>query len=85
MPYDEGGGIGAEPEDGSGDLLGLAHPSDRFLRDDPFAALVGAAGEAVHHAGVDDAGADGIDADARLGGVEGGGFGEADHAVLGAV
>jgi hypothetical protein len=53
------------------------------LGDDAGAAFVGVAGEAAHHRGVDDAGADGVDADAVGGVVQGGRFGEADEAVLG--
>jgi hypothetical protein len=30
---DEGGGVRTEPEYSRGDLLGLSHPPDRFLRD----------------------------------------------------
>jgi hypothetical protein len=32
---DERGCIRAQPDDGRGDLVGSAHPSDRFLGDDP--------------------------------------------------
>src|SRR5438046_4867422 len=59
VPDDEGGRIRAQPDDGRGDLLGLAHPSDRLLRD-PFRAPFGwAPGEATHRPGVDVPGARG--------------------------
>ena len=80
---DEGGCVGAQPDDGGGDLLGSAHASDGFLGDDSVAAFVGTFGEAVHHLGVDDAGADGVDPDVRPGVVEGGVLGQPDDAVLG--
>jgi hypothetical protein len=64
-------------------LVGLAHSADRLLSDDGCTAFVGVAGEAAHHLGVDDAGADGVDADVRGGVVQGGRLGEADEAVLG--
>jgi len=80
---DEGGGVGAQPDDGGGDLLGSAHASDGFLGDDPVPAFVGAFGEAVHHLGVDDAGADGVDPDVRPGVVEGGVLSQPDDAVFG--
>ena len=68
--------------DGGGDLVGCSHSSDRFLGDHSVPALGGAAGEPVHHLGVDDAGADGVDADVRRRVVECGVLGQADHAVL---
>ena len=52
-------------------------------RDHLCAAFGGAAGEALHHRGVDDAGADGVDADVRCRVVERGRLGQADDAVLG--
>jgi len=51
--------------------------------DDPVPAFVGAFGEAVHHLGVDDAGADGVDPDVRPGVVEGGVLSQPDDAVFG--
>src|SRR5213078_759880 len=71
VPDDEGGRIRAEPDDGRGDLLGLAHPADRLLRDYLRAPLGRAAGEAPHHRGVDVPGADGVDAEVLPGVVEG--------------
>ena len=62
---DEGGRVRAQPEDGGGDLLGLAHPADRLLRDHPRAALGVPPLKRSIIGGVDDAGADGVDADVR--------------------
>ena len=42
VPDDEGGRLRTQPDDGRGNLLGPAHPSDRLLRDHPLAALGGA-------------------------------------------
>ena len=67
----EGGFVGAEPEHSSCDLLWGAHPPDRLLGYDGLAADGGSAGEAVHHLGGDDSGADGVDADSGIGVVEG--------------
>ncbi len=78
----EGGRVRAQPDDGRGDLLGLAHPPDRLLRDHLRAPFGRAPGEAIHHRRVDVAGADGVDADVLRGVVEGRRLGEADHAVL---
>ena len=52
------------------------------MGDDPVPFFGGAAGEAIHHLGVDYAGADGVDPDVRRGVVECGVFGQADHAVF---
>ncbi|HEX9285399.1 MAG TPA: hypothetical protein VF879_06985, partial [Nitrospirales bacterium] len=71
MSDDEGGRVRTQPHDGCGDLLGLAHPTDRLLRDHPLLPLGGAAGEAIHHRGVDDPGAHGVDADVLWGVVQG--------------
>ena len=70
---DEGGGVGAQPDDGGGDLLGSAHASDGFLGDDPVPAFVG----------VDAAGADGVDPMFYPGLVEGGVLSQPDDAVFG--
>ena len=43
---DEGGGVRAQPKDGGGDLLGLAHPPDWFLRDYCLLSFRGAAEDA---------------------------------------
>jgi hypothetical protein len=48
---------------GGRDFVWLAHPADRLLGDDGGTAFVGVAGEPAHHLGVDDAGADGVDAE----------------------
>ena len=45
VPDEKGGGVGAEPEDGSGDLLRLPHPSDRLLRGNISSGHVAAHGE----------------------------------------
>src|SRR5256886_14408345 len=82
VPDDEGGRVRAKPDDGRGDLLGLAHPADRLLRDHLRASLGRAPGEATHHRRVDVPGADGVDADVLRGVVEGRRPGDADHAVL---
>ena len=79
----EGGRVRAQPDDGRGDLLGLAHPPDRLLRDHLRPPLGRAPGEAAHHRRVDVPGADGVDAEVLRGVVEGGRLGQADHAVLG--
>ena len=61
---DDGGGcVRTEPEDGGGDFVRSAHPSDRRPVRSPGLALGGAASEPMHHFGVDDPGADGVDAD----------------------
>src|SRR5687767_4964581 len=49
----EGGRVRAQPDDGRCDLLGLAHPSDRLLRDHLRASFGRTAGETTHHGGVD--------------------------------
>src|SRR3954466_4716158 len=67
VPDGERGLLRAHPQHGRGDLLGAADAADRLLADDRGAALVGVAGEAPHHLRVDDAGADGVDADALCG------------------
>src|SRR4051812_10671299 len=79
----ERGLLGAQPDHGGGDLLRAPHAADGLLGDDRGAAFVGVAGEAAHHLGVDDAGADRVDADALGGVVERGGLRQADQAVLG--
>jgi len=78
----EGGRVRAQPDDGRCDLLGLAHPLDRLLRDHLRAPFGRAAGEAFHHRRLDVAGADGVDADVLRGVIEGRRLGEAKHAVL---
>src|SRR6059058_3740315 len=78
MPDDEGGRIRAQPDDGRGDLLGLAHSADRLLRDHLRASFGRAPGEAAHHRRVDVARADGVDTDVLRGVVEGRRPGEAD-------
>src|SRR5579884_1447802 len=60
VPDDKGGRIRAQPDDGRGDLLGLTHSPDGLLRDHPLASLGRAPAEAVHHRGLDDAGAHGV-------------------------
>jgi hypothetical protein len=60
---DEGGCVRTQPQDGVGDFVWCSHPSDRFLRDHSVPALGGAANEPLHHLGVDDSRADGVDAD----------------------
>ena len=75
--------VGAEPQNCGCDFVGLAHSADLLLGDDGGTAFVGVAGEAAHHLGLDDAGADRVDADVRGGVVEGGRLGEADEAVFG--
>ena len=54
---DEGGVVGGEIGDQRGDLLRLAEPADRNLRDDPFEHLLRHAGD---HVGVDIARADAL-------------------------
>jgi hypothetical protein len=63
----EGGRIRTEPDNGGGDFLGLAHPSNGFLRNHPLLSLVGASGKAIHHRRGDNAGAHGVDADVLRG------------------
>src|SRR4051812_39441380 len=72
VPDGERGLVRAEPEHRRGDLLRAAEAADRFLGDDRRVALLGAADEAPDHLGVDDAGADGVDADALRRLLEGG-------------
>src|SRR6476661_9056775 len=79
VPDGEGGLVRAEPEHRRGDLLRATETADRFLGDDGRVALLGAAGEAPDHLGVDDPGADGVDADALRRLLEGGRGGQADH------
>src|SRR4051794_3660560 len=83
VPDNEAGPGRAEPHDGRGDLLRTTHPPDRLLRNHLRAALGGAPGKPVHHRRVDVPRADGVDAEVLGGVVEGGGLGQADHAVLG--
>src|SRR5918993_3634861 len=82
VPDDEGRRVRAQPNDGRGDLLGLAHPPDRLLRDHPRPPLGGASAEAVHHRGLDDPGTHRVHAEVRRGIIERGRFREADHAEL---
>ena len=56
-----------KPDNGGGDFLGLAHPSNGFLRNHPLLSLVGASGKAIHHRRGDNAGAHGVDADVLRG------------------
>src|SRR5437588_7007015 len=79
-PTTKAGHVRAQPNDGRGDLLGLAHPPDRLLRDYPLASLGRAPAEAVHHRSLDDPGAHGVHADVRLRVVEGRRLREADDA-----
>ena len=67
MPYYEGGRVGTQPEYGCSDLFGVPHPPDRLLRDDSCPSLRGSTGEPIHHRGLDDPGADGVDPDGRFG------------------
>jgi hypothetical protein len=83
MPDDEGGRIRTQPYDSRRDLLGLPHPSNRLLRDHSFSPFRGASGEPLHHRGLDDPRAHGIDANVLQGIVEGRRLGQADYAVLG--
>ena len=76
------GCVRTQPEDRGGNLLRLSHPSDWLLGDHFRAAFGRAAGEAIHHRGVDVAGTDGVDADVLRSVVEGGRAGEADDAVF---
>src|SRR5438270_241648 len=55
--------VRAQPQDGGSDFLGRAHAADRLLRDHRFPSFLGAPREPIHHLGLDDPGADGIDAD----------------------
>src|SRR5215216_1963787 len=82
VPDDEGSRVRTQPQDSLGDLLRLSHPSDGLLRDHPLASFRRVTGDPVHHAGVDDPGADGIYADVGRCIVEGRRPGQADHAVL---
>src|SRR5687767_9478647 len=82
MADHESGRVRAQPDDGRGDLLGLAHPPDRLLGDYPRAPFGRAAGEAIHHRGVDIAGTDDVDADVLRGVVERRRSGEANQAML---
>src|SRR3954454_2529774 len=82
VPDGERGLLRAQPEHGGGDLLWPAHAADGLLGDDGGAAFFSAAGEAAHHLGVDDAGADRVDADAQGGVVERGRLRQADESVL---
>src|ERR671910_1996693 len=46
---DEGGRVRAKPQHGGGNLLRLAHSSDRLWRDHPVQPGGGALGEPLHH------------------------------------
>lgn len=59
----ESGVLGAQPQHGGGDLLGLAEAADGFVGDEALAASGAGVAEAADHLGVDDAGADGVDTD----------------------
>src|SRR5438105_5810783 len=78
----ECGVAGAEPEDRCCYLLDVAESADRFLRDERVTSVGPVIDEASDHLGVDDAGADGVDADVRCGVVQGGALGESDDAEL---
>src|SRR5437764_7775460 len=82
MPSCEGSRIRTQPNDRRRDLLGLAHPSDRLLRDHFVAALSCAAAEAIHHRRLDDAGAHGVHTDVCLGVIESGSLSKTDNAEL---
>src|SRR3982751_1360595 len=66
MPNREGSRVRTQPNDGSCDLLGLAHSSNRLLRDDPLSPIRSATAEAIHHRGLNDAWAHCVDTDVRL-------------------
>src|SRR5688500_18767597 len=74
----EGRRVRTQPEDGAGDLLGLAHAADGFLRDHPRTTFGRVTGEASDHCRVDDAGAHRVDADVEPRVVEGGALGHAE-------
>ena len=78
----ERGFVGAQPQHGGGDLVDGAHAADWFLVDERRASGRRRRRRVVDHVGVDDAGADGVDADAGRGVVERGALGEADDAEL---
>ena len=75
---DEGGGIGAQPKDGCGDLLGPAHPSYRSWVSTAWCPSRGVTEDPLDHLGVDDARADGVYANVGCRVVEGRALGRAD-------
>src|SRR5262247_392362 len=73
---DEAGIIGREEDDAAGDLLRLAQPAERDVRQDVFLQHV--LGHGLDHLGRDIAGADGVDGDPALGALLRQRFGEAE-------
>ncbi|MNP74717.1 hypothetical protein D3C76_1716400 [compost metagenome] len=55
--------FGAEPQYGIGNFLGTTHTANRFLGNHAGAALLGIAGEARDHVGINDPRAKGIHSD----------------------
>src|SRR4051812_147340 len=82
MPNREGSRVRTQPNDGSCDLLGLAHSSDRLLRDHSLSPICGPAAEAIHHRGLDDAWAHCVHTDVRLRIIESRRLSEADNTEL---
>jgi hypothetical protein len=74
--------VRAQPDDGRGNLLGLAHPPDRLFRNHLRAPFGCAPGEATHHRGIDVAGADDVDPDVLRCVVESRRLRQANHTVL---
>jgi len=79
---DERGGVGAESDDGLGNLRRRAHPADRIERDELCLGLGVTADDAIDHRRTDDTWADGVDAYPLLGVLERRGARQARDAVL---
>ena len=80
-PSGEGRLIGAQVQDRGGDLLRSAHAADRLLADHRLSPFLRAAGEPIHHLGIDDAGRHNVDADLLRRIVERGRLRQPDDAV----
>src|SRR2546423_2413848 len=83
LPGHERGRVGSEKDDRASNFIGLADPTERNLRRQRRFVL-GAAGEAIEHAGVDRPGGDGVDANTRGSALERRGLGDAFDRVLAA-
>ena len=79
---DERGRVRAQPHHGFGDFLGLAGPANRMDGDKAFHHAWITARQTLDHGGFDDPRAHGVDPNTGLGVFQGGGFAQADHAVL---
>src|SRR4028118_1272332 len=81
VPNHEGSRVRAQPNNCRSNLLRLAHPSNRLLRNHLRSPFVRAAREATHHGGVNVARTNGVDANVLCGVVEGGPPGESNAAL----